>query len=368
MWITTTTMIKENMLDFITEKKNCWDFLKETELPVFIYGMGDGALKIMRVFDEYGIPVAGFFASDEFVRGHTFQGHLVHTLSQIESLIDDFVIVLAFAAGYESLYKRINEIASRHTLVAPDVPVAGEGLFTYEYCLENSEKIQTVYDMLADEASRRTYADVINFKISGKIEYLNRCTSPKEEIYEKIIPLSENEIFVDLGAYNGDTVSEFISACGGKYQHIYAFEPNPKNFRRLSKNFPHGEKITLFNAAAGSEKGVTKISLNEGRMSRSDGIGKTAEIPVMTVDEEVPGQAAIIKLDVEGAEREAILGAKKHIAGGAKILCSLYHRNEDMFELPLLIKSINPELKFYIRHQLYIPAWETNLYAIQKEI
>ena len=351
------------MLDFITEKKNCWDFLKETELPVFIYGMGDGALKIMRVFREYGIPVAGFFASDEFVRGHTFEGHLVHTLSQIESLIDDFIIVLAFAAGYESLYRRINEIASRHTLVAPDVPVAGEGLFTYEYCLENSEKIQAVYDMLADEKSRQTYADVMNFKISGKIEYLNRCTSPKEEIYGEILPLSESEIFVDLGAYNGDTVSEFISACGEKYKHIYAFEPNPKNFRRLSKNFPAGGKITLFNAAAGSENGAAEISLNEGRMSRADGVGKSVEIPVLTVDGEVTEQATIIKLDVEGGEREAILGAKKHIEGGAKILCALYHRNEDMFEIPLLIKSMNPELKFYIRHQLYIPAWETNLYA-----
>lgn len=356
-------MNKENMLDFITEKKDCWDFLKETELPIFIYGMGDGALKIMKVFGRYGIPVAGFFASDEFVRGHTFEGHLVHTLSQIEALIDDFVIVLAFAAGYESLYKRINEIASKHILVAPDVPVAGEGLFTYDYCLKNAEKIQAVYDMLADERSRQTYADVINFKISGKIEYLNRCTSPKEEIYGEILPIADNEIFVDLGAYNGDTISEFISACGGKYQHIYAFEPNPKNFRRLSKNFPENENITLFNAAAGSENGEAKISLNEGRMSRSDGAGKTAEIPVLSVDEAVPGQATIIKLDVEGAEREAILGAKKHIAGGAKILCSLYHRNEDMFELPLLIKSMNPDLNFYIRHQLYIPAWETNLYA-----
>ena len=126
------------MLDFITERTDCWDFLKSTDLPVFIYGMGDGALKIMSVFERYGIPIAGFFASDEFVRGHVFQGHLVHTLSQIEALIDDFVIVLAFAAGYQSLYDRINEIAKRHTLLAPDVPVAGDTLFTYEYCQKNS--------------------------------------------------------------------------------------------------------------------------------------------------------------------------------------------------------------------------------------
>lgn len=354
------------MLDFITEKTDCWDYLKSTDLPVFIYGMGDGALKIMRVFEQYRIPLAGFFASDEFVRGHTFQGHLVHTLSQIEALIDDFVIVLAFAAGYQSLYDRINEIAKRHILLAPDVPVAGEGLFTYAYCLENAEKIQAVYDMLADEKSRRTYADVLNFKISGKIEYLNNCTSPKEEIYGEIIPLGDNEVFADLGAYNGDTATEFLAACGNNFRHIYAFEPNPKNFRKLTKNLPDSDKITLFNAAAGRENGTVKISANEGRMSRENGSGKVVEIPVLAVDEAVPENVTVLKLDVEGGEREALKGARRHIENGAKILCSLYHRNEDMFDLPLLIKSINPELKFYVRHQLYIPAWETNLYAVPK--
>lgn len=354
------------MLDFITEKTDCWDYLKSTDLPVFIYGMGDGALKIMSVFERYGIPLAGFFASDEFVRGHTFQGHLVHTLSQIETLIDDFVIVLAFAAGYQSLYDRINEIAKRHILLAPDVPVAGETLFTYKYCQKNAEKIQSVYDMLADEKSRQTYADVINFKISGKIEYLNRCTSPKEEIYGRIIYLGENEIFADLGAYNGDTAAEFMSACNNNFRHLYAFEPNPKNFRKLTKNLPESDKITLFNAAAGRESGTVKISANEGRMSRAGGSGKTVEIPIVPLDEAVPESVTVLKLDVEGGEREAIMGARRHIENGAKILCSLYHRSEDMFDLPLLIKSINPELKFYIRHQLYIPAWETNLYAVRE--
>lgn len=354
------------MLDFITEKTDCWELLRSADLPVFIYGMGDGALKIMRVFEEYGIPLAGFFASDEFVRGHIFQGHLVHSLSQIEALIDDFVIVLAFAAGYKSLYDRINEIAARHTLLAPDVPVAGDTLFTYAYCREHEEEIQAVYDMLADEKSRQTYADVINFKISGKIEYLNRCTSPKEEVYGGIIPLGSDEVFADLGAYSGDTAEEFITACGGNFRHIYAFEPNPKNFRKLTKNLPESEKITLFNAAAGRENGTVKISANEGRMSRENGAGKTVEIPVLAVDNTVKEDVTLLKLDVEGAEREAILGARRHIENGAKILCSLYHRSEDMFDLPLLIKSINPELKFYVRHQLYIPAWETNLYAVPK--
>ena len=226
----------EKMLDFIKEKTDCWEFLRSTELPIFIYGMGDGAEKILRVFDMYNIPTAGFFASDEFVRGHYFKGHLVHSLSQIESLIDDFIIVLAFGAGYESLYNRINDMAKRHTLLAPDVPVVGDGLFTYSYCMENADKLQKVYDLLADDISKQTFADVVNFRISGKIEYLNDCTFPRERIFTDIIRLGDDEEYIDMGAYNGDTVLEFAETVGGEYRQILAVEPDGKNFKKFLKN------------------------------------------------------------------------------------------------------------------------------------
>jgi HSP90 family molecular chaperone len=68
---------------------------------------------------------------------------------------------------------------------------------------------------------------------------------------------------------------------------------------------------------------------------------------------------------VEGFEREAIWGASRTILRHApKLAIAVYHRNEDIFELPLLIKHLRPDYKLYIRHRLYIPAWETNLYAV----
>ncbi|MBQ8979158.1 MAG: FkbM family methyltransferase, partial [Oscillospiraceae bacterium] len=231
------------MLDFIKEKTDSWEFLRNTELPVFIYGMGDGAEKILRVFEMYSIPVAGFFASDEFVRGHSFKGHLVHSLSQIEALIDEFVIVLAFGAGYESLYRRIEDMARRHILIAPDVPVVGDGLLTYGYCLENADKIQRVYDLLADDMSRKTFADVINFRISGKTEYLTSCTAERSDIFGKIMKFGADEVYIDMGAYNGDTVAEFAQMAS--YRHIYAVEPDTKNFRKLTKNCGEMENVTL---------------------------------------------------------------------------------------------------------------------------
>ncbi len=364
-----------NELDFITERTDSWEFLRRTELPVFIYGMGDGCEKILRVFEQYSIPTAGIFASDEFVRGHSFKSHLVHTLSQIEEIVDEFVVVLAFGAGYDSLYKKIEDIASRHILLAPDVPVVGGGLFTYSYALENAAKLRRVYDLLADDRSRQTFADVINFRISGRIEYLTRCTADDEEINE-LIPLTDDEIYVDLGAYNGDTLKEFIDRTGGRFSHIYAAEPDRRNFRKLEKTIAElpGEmqdRITAVNAAAWDDDGQISFAQNSGRNSSAADITnerlsqRAEETAAVTADTLCGAAATFIKMDVEGAERQALKGAEKAIKSGAKLICALYHRTDDLFELPLLIHEMMPSLKLYIRHKKYIPAWETNLYAVK---
>ena len=351
------------MLDFITEKQNSWDYLASCNLPVFIYGMGDGALKIMSVMDEYKIPVSGIFASDEYVRGHFFAGHKVHKLSEIEENLTEFIIVLAFAASYQSLVDTITELAARHILLAPDVPVAGNGLFTYEYCVENSEKIEKVYSLLEDEKSKEVFKNIINFKISGKIEYLNDITTPKAEIYQNIIKLTENETYVDLGAYNGDTVLEFLQETNYKFDKIIALEPDKKNFKKLQKNTEGVLNIETYNSAVWEFDTTLTFSNKAGRQSSLSASG--IDTDARSVDSIMGSKpCTLIKMDVEGAEKQAIMGAKFSISNfSPKLMISLYHRNEDLFELPLLINETNPNYKLFLRHQLYIPAWETNLYA-----
>ena len=352
------------MISFITEKVSCWDKLKAETRPIFIYGMGDGALKIMSVFRKKGITLSGIFASDDFVRGHSFEGYKVHKLSEIEEMIDDFVVVLAFAAGYQEIVDKIEAIAEKHTLYVPDVPVAGGGLFTYEYCMQNANKLQQVYDTLADDYSRNVYANIINFKISGKIEYLSAVTTSKAEIYKKIIKPNLNEVYVDLGAYNGDTIKEVLEFTHGKYVSIYALEPDKKNFKKLAKFVDGMPHVYAYNAAAWCVDTELPFSAKAGRQSAISASSENM-VSALSVDSVLAKKpATIIKMDVEGFEREAIWGAALTISHYApKLIVSLYHRNEDIFELPLLIKKLNPSYKLYIRHQLYIPAWETNLYA-----
>lgn len=335
-------------------------------MPIYIYGMGDGAVKIMSVMERHGIVVKGIFASDEFVRGHSFAGFKVKTLSQVESEEEDFIVVLAFAAGYRELYDKIFSIAKRHTVLAPDVPVVdfcGE-VFDLEYINANEEKIAKAYSLLCDEKSKQTFSDIINYKISGKIEYLDNCTTPKEEVYTDIIKPKEDEIYVDLGAYKGDTIEEFLSFSGGKYKEIFALEPDFKNCSKLIKSVEGMKNVTVINAAAWEKDTTLFFAAKAGRQSSVSKSGK--ETPARSVDSVLDGKpCTVLKMDVEGAEKEALTGAAATIKNyKPKLMVSLYHRNEDIFSLPILINSINPEYKFYLRHQLYLPAWETNLYCI----
>lgn len=353
------------MLEFITEKENCWDKLRREKRPIYIYGMGDGAMKIMAVFNKYGIKTAGIFASDDFVRGHYFEGFKVMRLSEVESLEPDFVVVLAFAAGYEELIARIREIADKHTLYVPDVPVIGSGLFTYEFCRAHSGELEEVYDLLADERSRKVYSSVINFKISGNIKHLENITSSKSEIYREIIKPNLNEHYIDLGAYTGDTIKEMLEITKNRYVRIYAMEPDKKNFKKLCRCIEGKNHIYAYNNAAWCVDTLLPFSSKAGRQS-SLAAGGVKYVASKSVDNMLEGnEATLIKMDVEGAEREAIWGACQTISRySPRLMIALYHRNDDIFELPLLVHSLNPKYKLYIRHQLYIPAWETNLYAV----
>lgn len=354
------------MLEFITEKKTCWEKLKKEKRPIYIYGMGDGALKIMSVFKKYGIKTTGIFASDDFVRGHYFEGFKVMRLSEVEEIESDFVIVLAFAAGYEELVRRIKKIAEKHTLYVPDVPVVGSGLFTYDYCREHADEIQEVYDLLEDSQSKKVYASIINFKISGDIKYLENITTTKLDIYRKIIRPNLNEHYVDLGAYTGDTIRELLDITRNKYVRIYAMEPDKKNFKKLCRYIEGKNHIYAYNNAAWCIDTMLPFNSKAGRQSSLATSTGLKCIESKSVDSMLKGkEATLIKMDVEGAEREAIWGASQTISRyNPRLMIALYHRNEDIFELPLLIHRLNPRYKLYIRHQLYIPAWETNLYAV----
>ena len=352
-----------------------WEILKNENRPIVIYGMGNGADKLLCQFEKYGIPYADFFASDGFVRGHTFHGVRVKTLSEIEELYKDFVIVLSFASNREEVLSVFQSIDEKYELYIPDMPVARDVYFTKEFYNRNYQKICMAYEAFCDDFSRNLFASVLHFKLSGKLSHLLSFTSSKSDIYQL---LKEKEIrqILDGGAYNGDTAREFLVEFS-EAERIYAIEPDPKTFKRLLKftekyrsEYPDTHcEICPLNMALSAEDAELYLNASGNRNTSFNGSSyehTSVLVPIRKIDTILAGQPAdFIKLDVEGEEQNALSGAEITIEKySPTLLVSLYHASEDIFSLTLYIKNRFPNYRLYLRRTLCVPAWEIDLIAL----
>lgn len=359
------------MAFFLDEINTClWDYLAQTNKKIVLYGMGDGAEKIRNVLELIDVQVDDIMASDEFVRGHSFLGIRVKKLSEIEELYgDNFIILVSFGTQLPEVMERIYAIAEKHELYAPNVPVVGDGLFTLDYAREHYDELKSAYSLMADEQSKKVFENIIRYKLSGDIRLLRECETPREEMFD-LLNVNAEETYVDLGAYNGDTLVEFLNETSMKFKKLYAMEPDHKNYTKLKRRlYMIGSALLeAYNCGAWDSETTMCFDLKAGRSSKvsATSSARCREVKMMSVDHMLcGGEATLIKYDVEGSEEKALNGTKNTIAKyRPKLNVAVYHRNEDMFSIPLQIAALNKKYKIYLRHHPYVPDWDTNLYCL----
>lgn len=343
--------------------KTVWEKAKETDKKILLYGTGNGADKIIDELVRLGIGIDGVFAGDGFVRKRTFRGFSVMSYDEAVKYFGDFMVLVAFGSSRSEVIENIVRISDERELYSVDVPVYGDKIFNRSFYDEHREKILQVRSLLADEQSEKVFDNIVNFKLTGEINKLFGCETPVDEAYENILMLSDNEIYMDLGAFNGDTVLQFLKFAP-KYKKIYAAEPDIKNFSKLVKNTSGMENIECLNCCITDSVGEISFSSHGGRNGAADSRG----VPVKceTVDSLLgDNDVTFIKFDIEGLEAKALEGATETIKRcKPKMLVSCYHRSEDIFALPIKVMSIRSDYKVYIRHNPYIPAWDTQFYFI----
>ncbi len=344
--------------------QDLWDYLKTTKKPIFLYGTGNGADKILDELTRLNIQVEGVFASDEFVRNRTFRGFKVESYSSVKQNYGDIIVLVSFGTSLPDVIENIKKIAATDELYAPDVPVIPDGtIFNLQYVKQHKAELELAYSYLSDEHSKKVYENTVMYKLTGKIEYLFECESEQSEIFNRL-GIKGAKTFIDLGAYNGDTVLEFVSI-NPDYKQIFAIEPDSKNFRKLTVNTEKIKNLTLINSAVGKMNGCVNFKMSGGRNSATDKNGE--EIEQICVDSLNIKDKAYIKFDVEGAEENAILGSLNTIKTLKPMLnIAAYHKNSDIFLIPIFVKSLNPDYNVFMRHHPYIPAWDTNFYFLQK--
>ena len=243
-----------------------WSYLKTVQKPIVLYGMGNGADKVLAQLRRLQIPVQGVFASDGFVRGHQFHGFDVLSYAQAVERFGDMVVLLCFGSQRPEVLDLFRQLDLQQELYAPDMPVAGEGLFDTAYYHAHQAELEFVRSRLADAQSRLVFDCVVQYKLSGKIAPLFACQTPMEEAYESILKLCNHERFLDLGAYTGDTIAQFLQHVQS-YDALYAVEPDPKNFAKLQKRTSRLSNCHLYPVGIHSAPGHLPFCVRAGRLT-----------------------------------------------------------------------------------------------------
>ncbi len=234
-------------------------------------------------------------------------------------------------------------------------------------------------ELMNDDISLQTLVGVLKSRYSIQPEFENYSSvmvSHGDDYFYQT-PISDfigcHESFIDIGAYTGDTLMSFVERTKGLFDSVHCFELDVTNYDLLEAEFMRvssdlRDKIHLYNFGLGDENET--VHYKKGREA-STAVGVVSdddflyEGQVKILDEVLSGQkVTLIKMDVEGMETQVLKGSRNIISTQKpKMAISVYHKNSDIWKLPQLIYEMNPNYKFYLRHQACINA-STILYCI----
>lgn len=346
------------------QKQDLYDRINQGGIPLVLFGR---AYPVDPVFlRNITVPVQYICDNDPATWGSCLWGMEIVSPAKLQEIYSAYSVLI--------LVPFENEIVPQlRQLPVPPVEIFRLDLYfeedgTASYLKDRLDDIEDVYSRLADQASKDTYEAAMQYRINRDAKLLRDVVVPRSQQYfpnelDGIPFLNTEEIFVDVGAFTGDTVQEFISAVHGEYKAIHAFEPEPGAWERLQKSVIGFQNVTCWNTGVGDREGEIGFSFG-GSSSKADQSGKQT-VQIQTLDNllgTVP--VTYLKMDIEGMERSALRGARKIIQRyRPKLAICAYHSNADMILIPKLIWEIDPDYRIYCRHYSHALV-ETIFYAI----
>jgi FkbM family methyltransferase len=244
------------------------------------------------------------------------------------------------------------------------------GIGEPERVVEEPEEIRRCCRLLSDERSRQELCDQISFRYWMEPEFLPLPENVGEIYFPTdIVKDSDDEVFVDCGAFDGDSIRSFLRR-GRSLSHLYALEPDAysrallaKSVGSLSENL--SQKITVWPYGAGNLDGQVNFAASGDVASKISSSNTGTSIEVRKLDSlDWQHTPTYIKMDIEGAEPDALAGAANLLRDSQPVLAiCLYHRLEHLWQLPNLIHSFAPGYSLFLRRYAE-DGWEQVCYAV----
>lgn len=234
------------------------------------------------------------------------------------------------------------------------------------YFEENRDKVEEILYSYADDKSRNIYKAMIDNMTAGRCVDFSLLDENQYFNNDVIKGFSNEEVLVDAGVCNGEEIDKMLNINSNII--IHAFEPDKKSWKKLKVKYKNTAQVSLYPFALWDKKTSIGFQGNEAVPSASrleeDGNACDNSIEAVRLDDVISGKVSFIKMDIEGAELNALKGAEEIIKKyHPKLAICVYHNISDYIEIPLLIKQMNPDYKFYFR-QHSVTSGESVFYAI----
>lgn len=328
---------------------------------IILYGIGGTANKFLTQFKSDNIKY--ICKGNSTYEEEYYKGIKVISISQLKNM-DKNALVIILSIYYREIETLLEDMGFKKVIKIIDYDIFFNKHYSIENILCNKEKIDIVYDLFNDCKSKDVFRSLISARMLGDTRILGSICDEEERMYFEpdIIRMSENEVFANAGEVYGETTKQFLQTINNKYKKILIFEPNKVNVERIKENLNGLSNIEVISKGLYNQNDILGFSM-DGAASKIENYSEE-KIIVESLDNYYNEEITFIKLDIEGAELRALEGAKKIIKNNKpKLAIALYHLYDDLWEIPLFIKNIEPEYKLYIRHygdKLY----ETILYAV----
>lgn len=313
-----------------------------------------------------GIEVVAFGDRDPTVRDGRVDGLPVLSPAQVSATHRADAILVASTLHDSAIREDLEGRGCEHVvpvaylnLRMPEVFGSREydGSWTAATDPANRAAIEAAYSLFGDNESRRVFAGKLAYYLSLEKARLDDIRSPSTIYFDRgVYEVDVEEAVVDGGAFVGDTLSSFLSATAGRFRSYVAFEPDPASFEKLAAMAaPDPSRITAVQAGLASRTASARLMSTQGadsRMLDRDELGGEL-VPVVSLDDYFQNRPppTFIKMDIEGAEADALRGAVGLLADHSpKLAISAYHFPTDLWTIPLLMDRLMPGCRLYLRH------------------
>ncbi len=361
-----------------------WEQAKEAGLSTkqhvdefILYGMGQVGINYLKNLIEMDIHPVAICDSDVRKQGTSINNYTVKSLREVLDKQKDFSIIITSLKFYDEIRVELLEFLSPEKILDMNST-------NIELLYSNTNKAKALIyrekqnflnlrNILEDEKSKEVLDCLLKARTSNDFNIYKQIND-KNQYFPNFLNLNKFEVFVDCGAYTGDTIEQFIMITNNQFKKIYAFEPFTDSFNCLqnmvNNKFKNDGRIISFNKGVYSKNDIIHFKADEISKGSSHICGKeesNTSIEAVSLDSCLNDIPTFIKMDIEGSELEALKGTEKLIRQyKPKLAICIYHQLEHFYKIPEYIHSLNLGYKYYIRHHGSSPysICETVFYAI----